>query len=292
MRARIATSSSRAAAGEGLQRAFEALHGRTGLVTPPSSARSRSSPKRPSSPQASAIPSVTTTSCWPGSTTGCARAASRRRAKAPSTGPGAATSATASPSTSRGGGWPATASADRLQRVLRDRQGGDAAERRVAAGEQGAVERRQRDQRVAGQRRRGAQRVAGLGGDRGGPGAAPGDVADHQHPATGRREGVVEVAADLVLGAGRPVGRRHRPAGNVRQGRRQQAVLEGLGDLRARLLRPLEVGEEAGVVERQRDPAGEHAGELRVGRGGSGGPTRRPRGSAPRSACLAPAAPR
>ena len=152
----------------------------------------------------------------------------------------------------------------RFQRVLGDRQGGDAAEGRVAAREQGPVEGREGDQRVAGQRRRGAQRVAGLGGHRGGARAAPGDVADHEHPAAGRREGVVEVAADLVLGPRGPVGGGHRPARDVGQRRRQQAALERVGDLRPRLFGALEVGEEPGVLEGQRDPAGEDAGELDV----------------------------
>ena len=173
----------------------------------------------------------------------------------------------------------------RLQRVLRDREGGDAAERGVAARQQGAVERRQRDQRIAGQRRGGAQRVAGLGGDRRGPGTAAGDVADHQHPASGRRKGVVEVSADLVLGAGRPVGGGHRPAGDMRQRGRQEATLQRLGDLRPRLFGALEVGEEAGVVEGQGDAAGEDAGEVGRPPAGSAYRTRRRRASALRSAC-------
>ena len=41
-------------------------------------------------------------------------------------------------------------------------------------------------------------------------------------------------------------------------------MLEGRGDLRAGLFGALEVGEEAGVVECQRDPAGEDRGEVGV----------------------------
>ena len=43
----------------------------------------------------------------------------------------------------------------------------------------------------------------------------------------------------------------------MRQRRRQQAPLQGLGDLGAFVLAALQVGEEAGVVERQGDAAGE-----------------------------------
>ena len=176
----------------------------------------------------------------------------------------AVASTTESPSTSSGAGWPAIASRTGSRRVFVDRHRGDAAEGGAAAGQQFAVEGLQGDHRVAGERRRGAQRVAGEGGDGGGLGAAAGDVADHHHPAAGDAEGVVEVAADLVLGAGRPVHRRHRPAGDVRQRRRQQPALQGLGDLRPFALAALEVGEEAGVVERQRHAPGEDPGEVGV----------------------------
>ncbi len=171
---------------------------------------------------------------------------------------------------------------NRLPRVLAEHQGGDAAKRGAAAGEQSAVERGQRHQRVVGQHGRRAQGVAGQRGDRGGLGATPGDVADHQHPAAGDAEGVVEVAADLVLGPGRPVHRRQRPARDVRQRRRQKAVLERLGDLGAGPLGPLEVGEKTAVVERKRDTAGEDPGEACVAALDSAGPTRRRQGSGAR----------
>ena len=50
----------------------------------------------------------------------------------------------------------------------------------------------------------------------------------------------------------------------MRQRRRQQAALQGLGDLGPFVLAALEVGEEAGVVEREGHAAGEDAGEIGV----------------------------
>jgi hypothetical protein len=111
--------------------------------------------------------------------------------------------------------------ADRLGLVFGDRHRGDAAERGAATGKQVPVQRPQRGHRVGGEGGRSPQRVAGVGGDGRRVSAAAGDVADHHHPATGDAEGVVEVAADLVLNPRRPVHRRHRPTRDVRQRRRQ-----------------------------------------------------------------------
>ena len=92
----------------------------------------------------------------------------------------------------------------RLEGVLFEREDGDAAERGVSAREQGAVQGLQAHQEISGEDRGSAQGVASLGGDRGGLGPVPGDVADHQHPTPGDRESVVEVPAHLVLA---PAGR-------------------------------------------------------------------------------------
>ena len=153
---------------------------------------------------------------------------------------------------------------DRLRGVFVDRQRGDAAKRGSRPRQQFAVERFQGDYGIAGEGAGGAQRVAGVGGHGRRLGTAAGDVADHHHPAPGDAEGVVEVAADLVLGAGRAVHRGDGPAGDVRQRRRQQAALQGRGDLRPFALAALEIGEQAGVVERQRHTTGEDAGEVGV----------------------------
>ncbi len=206
---------------------------------------------------------MTTTSCWPGSSTQW-ETDQRASAKAPETGSASPISTTSSPSIQQRRRVAGDGEPDRLGRVLAQRQGDDAAERGVATGEEGAVERLQRTDGIAGQGGGGAQGVAGDGRQRGGAGAAAGDVADHEHPAVGDPEDVVEIASDLVLGAGGPVHRRDRPAGDVGQRWRQQPALQRLGDLGPRPLGPLEIGEQAAVVECERDPAGEDPGEVGI----------------------------
>ena len=208
------------------------------------------------------IPSVTTTTCWPGRrqmlqrpvgiVEGAEEGAWRRRL------------GDLVPVDEKRRRMPGNRHPNRAARVFGEGEGGDAAHRRVALGEQGAVQGGEGDQRVAGEDGGGAQRVARLRGDRGGAGAAAGDIPNHQHPAAPDWEGVVEVATDLVLGASGSVHRRRRPAGDVRQRRRQESALQGLGDLFPRLHSPLEVGEETGVVERQRHAPGEDPGETGV----------------------------
>ena len=96
---------------------------------------------------------------------------------------------------------------------------------------EGRVESGQSDLGVVGEGGGGAQGVAGKGRDRGGTRTPAGDVTDYQHPAVGDREGVVEVAADFVLGpAGRYIAASD-PPGNVREGRQHQAALQRFGDL-------------------------------------------------------------
>ena len=119
---------------------------------------------------------------------------------------------------------------------------------------------------------RGAEGVAGRAVTEA-AGRLTGDVADHHHPAAGDAKGVVEVAADLVLSPSGAVHGGDRPARDIGERRRQQPALQGLGDLGPFPLAALEVGEEAGVVQRQCHPAAEDAGESASPRGGSAGPS-------------------
>jgi len=97
-------------------------------------------------------------------------------------------------------------------------------------------------------------------GVRGGWMALVGDVADERHPAAAHSEDVVEVAADPVLVAGRPVQRADLPARDPRDPSGQQSDLQ-----RARDVRALRV--EARVLDRGAGAARELLGELDVGRG-------------------------
>ena len=72
-------------------------------------------------------------------------------------------------------------------------------------------------------------------------------------------EHVVEVAADLVALAGRPIPRRDTRAGNRGKRRRQQARLQRSGDV-------VTLRVEAGVVERQPGASRELFGEREIGR--------------------------
>jgi len=106
----------------------------------------------------------------------------------------------------------------------------DRAQRQPGLAAQRVVESRNRGADVAGQLGRRAQGEAGERGARRRLGALAGDVPDHHHPALGPGEDVVEVAADLVELARRPVQHGGRPAGHLWQLGRKQPVLERAGD--------------------------------------------------------------
>jgi hypothetical protein len=109
--------------------------------------------------------------------------------------------------------------------------------------------------RVHEPQRRRAQRVARQRRERRGLGALAGHVADDHRPhAVGGAEGVVEVAADLVLLAGGAVARGELEAGHVGERGREQAALQRLGDVRALAVEPR-------VLDRERGAAGERLGE-------------------------------
>ncbi len=84
-----------------------------------------------------------------------------------------------------------------------------------------------------------ADRVAGHRGQRGGIGALPADVAHRDRPAAGAGlEDVVEVAADVVGLARGPEPGCDLEAGDIRQVRRQQALLESGRDVAALAVDP------------------------------------------------------
>ena len=120
------------------------------------------------------------------------------------------------------------------------RQPGLAAQRVVEARDGGADVARQ-----LGRRAQGEARERGAGG-----GLRPlaGDVADHDHPAARAGEDVVEVAADLVELAGRPVQDGGGPAGHLGQLGREQAVLERAGDRGAAAVAARVVDRDAGAA--------------------------------------------
>ena len=161
-----------------------------------------------------------------------------------------------------GAGWPPTATVSRVVAAERSRCAtaivqkreepsrsiASLTQRRIAAGEC-----------VLG--RRGADRVARQRRHRRGLRALAADVADDREPVVlGRREEVVEVAADLVLLARRPVQRAGLDARDLRQQRRQQRGLQRLGDLGAGAV-------EAGVLDRGGRAQREVLGEPQVGVG-------------------------
>ena len=74
-----------------------------------------------------------------------------------------------------------------------------------------------------------------------------GDVADDEHPAGGRLESIVEVAADFVELTYRTVRVRYEPSGDVGQVGGEQSLLQRAGDLAALGVQPRVLDGDAGT---------------------------------------------
>ena len=160
---------------------------------------------------------------------------------------------------SSGSGWPAES--DREHELAAgpavQPDHGERAERELGLLGQRAVDRRDRGPLAAGVLGDGPQRVAHEPGQGRRARTLAGHVADADGPARVGREGVVEVAADVVELPRRAVQRRRPQPGHRRQLRRPQALLQLARDLGALLRQP-------GVEHRDRGPAAELLGQRAV----------------------------
>ena len=190
----------------------------------------------------------------------CPSWSSSASSKTPAIGPGAPSSRTAPSRMRSGSGWPAESEASTRSPPVRAVQPDHRERASAMLGLLGqrAVDRGDRASSwTAGVLGDGPQRVAHEPGQRRRARALARDVADADGPARGGREGVVEVAADVVELARRAVERRGPQPGHRRQLRRAQALLQLPRDLGA-LLR------QAGVEHGDRGAAAELLGQPAV----------------------------